>query len=314
MPPREPFARSVAAISWAIVRLVGAGDEALHAVDDVVIAVPNGGGAHAAGIAAGIGLGLRQAPVELAADGRQQVLLLLRVVEVIEDRADVRAEDVAAARRQRDGAAELGPHRHLGDEPHAEPAVLQRHVVAGKPKLLAPWPQLRAHLGLELMAVAAVRSIGISSRSTNLRTVSLSIRISSGRSKLRPPEGAAVTSSMASLPCRGGREQQTRPRPPLAGGPAGCPWTTAWSRGNRYQGQAFARDRGTMRSPGVPMAIGLRLRIAYRLNGLRGRSSTALEPDGAFGHGGALRAGGPKTILYVRGAKVRALRTWRSGA
>jgi hypothetical protein len=51
-----------------------------------VVAVPHGGRAHAAGVAAGVGLVLRQAPFELAADGRQQVLLLLLVVEVVEDR------------------------------------------------------------------------------------------------------------------------------------------------------------------------------------------------------------------------------------
>ena len=135
-------------------RLVGAGDEALHAVDDVVIALAHRGRAHAAGIAAGVGLGLGQAPVQLAADGRQQVLLLLLVVEVIEDRADVGAEDVDAARGQRDGAAELGPHRDLGDQPHAEPAVFLRHVVAGKPELLGLGGEMRAHLGLELVVLA----------------------------------------------------------------------------------------------------------------------------------------------------------------
>ena len=137
-----------------VVRLVGAGDEALDAVDDVVIALAHRGRAHAAGIAAGVGLGLRQAPVQLAADGRQQVLLLLLVVEVIEDRADVGAEHVAAARRQRDGAAELRPHRDLGDQAHAEPAVFARHVVAGEPELLGLGGEMRAHLGLELVAVA----------------------------------------------------------------------------------------------------------------------------------------------------------------
>jgi len=41
--------------------ITGAGDEALDAVDQVMIAVAHGGGAHAAGIGAGVGLGLREA-------------------------------------------------------------------------------------------------------------------------------------------------------------------------------------------------------------------------------------------------------------
>ena len=58
------------------VGLVGAGDEALGAVDHVVVAVAHGGGAHAAGIGAGVGLGLREADLLLAAQHRQEILLL----------------------------------------------------------------------------------------------------------------------------------------------------------------------------------------------------------------------------------------------
>ncbi len=50
--------------------VVGAGDEALDAVDHVVVAVAHGGGAHAAGIGAGIGLGLREASLLLPAQQR----------------------------------------------------------------------------------------------------------------------------------------------------------------------------------------------------------------------------------------------------
>ena len=138
----DPAMRSLLAVGGGdqlgVVRLVGAGDEALGAVDDVVVAVAHRGGAHAARIAAGLGLGLRQAPVELAADGRQQVLFLLLIVEMIEDRADGRPEDLDPARRQRDAAAELRPYRHLGDEAHAEPAIF---VSAHRsPRVRAPWP------------------------------------------------------------------------------------------------------------------------------------------------------------------------------
>jgi hypothetical protein len=75
-----------------------------------------------AGITACVVLGLGEAPVELAADGRQEILGLLRFIELIENRADVGAEDLDPARRQDDAAAKLCPYRHLGDQPHAEPA------------------------------------------------------------------------------------------------------------------------------------------------------------------------------------------------
>jgi hypothetical protein len=119
-----------------------------------VVALPHRGGAHAAGIAAGIGLGLGEAPFQFAADGRQQVFLLLRVVQVIENRADVRPEHVDPARGERDGAAEFRPHRHLGDQAHAEPAIFDRDVVARQAELLRFGGQVRAYLRLELMAIA----------------------------------------------------------------------------------------------------------------------------------------------------------------
>ena len=85
MPPCEPLARSVAAMSCMKASLVGAGDEALDAVDHVVVAVAHGGGAHAAGIGAGVGLGLREADLLLAAQHRQQVFLLQLAGERVED-------------------------------------------------------------------------------------------------------------------------------------------------------------------------------------------------------------------------------------
>src|SRR5205085_11074508 len=64
------------------------------------------------------------------------------------------AEDIDAARRQRDGATQFGPHRDLGDQSHAEPAVFLRHVIAGKAELLGLGGEMRAHLGLELVVNA----------------------------------------------------------------------------------------------------------------------------------------------------------------
>ena len=138
MPPREPLERSVAAINWVKWASSATRDEALGAVDDVVVALAHRGRSHTAGVAARVRLGLGEAPVQFAADGRQQILRLLLFVEVIEDRTDARAEHVDAARRQRDGAAELGPDGDLGDQPHAEPAVFAA-ARRSRPDR-APWP------------------------------------------------------------------------------------------------------------------------------------------------------------------------------
>src|SRR5262249_13483672 len=47
------------------------------------------------------------------------------------------------------------PHRDLGEQSHAEAAVFLRHVVAREPELLRLRLQMRLHLGLELVPVAA---------------------------------------------------------------------------------------------------------------------------------------------------------------
>ncbi len=155
---RDAATRALGAVGCGnelrVMRLVGVADEALGAVDDVVIALAHRGGAHAARIAAGFRLGLGQAPVQLAADRRQQVLFLLLVVEVIEDRADIGAEHVGAARRQRDAAAKLGPDRRFGDQPHAEAAIFHRHVVALQAQLLGLGGQMLPDLRLELVVLA----------------------------------------------------------------------------------------------------------------------------------------------------------------
>ena len=57
------------------VGIVRAGDEALDAVDDVVVAIAHRGRAHGGGIGAGIGLGLGEAAGLLAADHRHEVML-----------------------------------------------------------------------------------------------------------------------------------------------------------------------------------------------------------------------------------------------
>ena len=60
---------------------IGVGDETLHAVDEVMIAVAYRSGAHHAGVGAGVGFGLREGGAFLAAYYRQQIALFLFVVE-----------------------------------------------------------------------------------------------------------------------------------------------------------------------------------------------------------------------------------------
>ncbi len=67
MPPREPLAAVGRRHQDDEIGAVGAGDEALGAVDDVMVAVAHRGGAHRAGIGAGVRLGLREAALALAA-------------------------------------------------------------------------------------------------------------------------------------------------------------------------------------------------------------------------------------------------------
>ena len=73
--------------------LVGAGDEDLGAVDDEIAAVGHGGGFHAGGVRAGLGLGQRKAGALVAANDRHQVLRLLAGIAVKQHRPKVRRED-----------------------------------------------------------------------------------------------------------------------------------------------------------------------------------------------------------------------------
>ena len=90
------------------VGFVGAGDEALDAVDDVVVAVAHRDRAHAARIGAGVGLGLGEAGLQLAAHRRQQILFLHLAFERIQNGAHRRPGNAAhAARRQRNRARQF---------------------------------------------------------------------------------------------------------------------------------------------------------------------------------------------------------------
>ena len=139
------------------VRLVGAGDEALGAVDDVVIAVLHRGGAHAAGIGAGVRLGLREGDLLLAAQHRHQVFLAQLALEREQDVAHRRAGDAFAARGQRDGARQL-----LGDDGALEQrqsgtAVFLRHLHHPDAEVLGALLQLAEEFRLDLLAFGGER-------------------------------------------------------------------------------------------------------------------------------------------------------------
>ncbi len=88
---------------------LGMRDEALVAVDDIVVAVANGARLHAAGIAAGLGLGLREGCGFLATQQRIEVLLLHLLRQPQQDRTGRGPEHTVAAVGQRDGAAAPPP-------------------------------------------------------------------------------------------------------------------------------------------------------------------------------------------------------------
>ena len=135
------------------IRFLRGGDEALGAVDHVVIAVAHGGGAHRTGIGAGVRLGLREAALALAADGRQEVTLAHLAFERIERGAHVGAENAHAARRECDGAADLRPHYRARKLSEALAAIFLRHVDLPEAERLAAFDEMRLDLGLELGAV-----------------------------------------------------------------------------------------------------------------------------------------------------------------
>ena len=132
---------------------LGLGDPALVAVDDVVVALAHRGGAHGAGIGAGVGLRLRERGGLLAAQHREQIFLLLRRVEREQDRLDVGAEHAGPARRQRDRAGELLPHHDQAEQAEPLPAVFGRHVEQPQPELLGLALEVGAHVGAQVGAV-----------------------------------------------------------------------------------------------------------------------------------------------------------------
>src|SRR5262249_6149941 len=153
----DAAARSLAAVGRGHendeVGPIGAGDEALGAVDDVVVAVAHRGGAHGARIGAGLGLGLCEAALALAARGRNQVTLTHLALEGVERRPDIGAENAHHPGRQRDGAAELGPDDRMAEHTKALAAELLGDADLPQAQFLAAPGKPGFDVGLELLSV-----------------------------------------------------------------------------------------------------------------------------------------------------------------
>ena len=183
-PPRAPFFRIGHGDELDEVRFAGVLDEALVAVDDVVIALAHRARAHVRRVAAGVGLGLREGGGLLAAQHREEVLPALRLGQREQDRDHARPENAWAARRQRHGARHLLPHRREREEAQPLAAELApAYRAATAPSRASSLPAAARTSGLRSGPSIACISIGISSRSTKRRSVSFSRRISSGSSR-----------------------------------------------------------------------------------------------------------------------------------
>ena len=113
------------------VRNVSVGDEALGAVEDIVVALQHGGGLLAGGVGSGVGLGEAEGTDFLAAQQVGQVLLLLLLGAVLKDGGA--AQGGVGGDDDSGGAADLGQllHAHgVGQDVAACAAVLPGEVNA----------------------------------------------------------------------------------------------------------------------------------------------------------------------------------------
>ena len=105
-----------------VVGVVGAGGEDLLAVDDVLVALADGGGAQRCQVGAGLRLGVADREVHLAGQDRRQELLLLRLAAVLLQR---RSDGLQRHRGQRHvGAGRLVDEDLLFDRPEPVAAEL----------------------------------------------------------------------------------------------------------------------------------------------------------------------------------------------
>jgi hypothetical protein len=135
---------------------LGMRDEALVAVDEVMIALADRAGLHAAGIAAGFRLGLREGGGFFAAQQRIEIALLHLFGEPQQDRARRGPEHAVAAIGERDRAGNLLPHHRERQQAQALAAELGRRIELPKAQFARLGFKRSLDLRLELGTLHAV--------------------------------------------------------------------------------------------------------------------------------------------------------------
>src|SRR6266481_7238415 len=134
----------------------GAGYESLDPIDDVVVAVAYGGGAHTAGIGSRIWFGLRETGLLLAAQQRQQVFLLHLAFERVQNAARGRTCNAIPAGRYGNRARELFPHDDPCEDRHTATAVFGRHIELPDAQLFRAILEALEIVRLDLLAVGGL--------------------------------------------------------------------------------------------------------------------------------------------------------------
>ncbi len=128
-------------------------DETFVAIDDVTIALPHRGRAHAARIGAGIGLGLRKGRRFFAAQNRMEIAILLLRAERQQNGTYLRSEDSRSTRRQRNRPGELFIDDGQSEQTQILAAEVCRNFEEPQPKLLGLYFQSVANIRLKVWAV-----------------------------------------------------------------------------------------------------------------------------------------------------------------
>ena len=123
-------------IDDAVVGDGSAGDKALTAIEDVVVAVLRGGGDHAARVGAGARLGQREDDLDLVLHGGHEILLeLLLGAGLHQGAAAEGVGGVGIEARHRGNAGDLLDHNHIGQRVRACAAVFTGNLQTQKAAL-----------------------------------------------------------------------------------------------------------------------------------------------------------------------------------